>query len=223
MEIYKQLKTNNPLKSIQVYESLKEDLILGQWDFNENIHVNSLIEQFQVSRRPVMEALKMLEKDGFIEIVPQYGCRVISYSKKSAIEVLRLRSALELLCVELAIQNGTDLEMLQFELFHKVTSEQPELLRDKFNYLNYNREFHAHIISMAKSPIITEYVLQIWGLNDFYLVKLFNYFKWDLKQSLIEHQSLVNQMKQRDVIHSKLILEEHFNSFMQQHLENLPN
>jgi DNA-binding GntR family transcriptional regulator len=223
MQLYKQLRKINTLKSTQVYESLKEELIQGQWGFNEKIHVNSLIEKFDVSRRPVMEALKILEKEGFIEIVPQYGCKVIPYSKTAAIEVLRLRSAVETLCVELAVENGTELEMRQFQIFQDIAWEKPNLLKDKIHYLHYNREFHTHIIMMAKSPIVTDYILQIWGLNDFYLVQLFDYFNWDVQQSLMDHQELVDAMKQRNVELSKEILTEHFNTFMKQHLENLPN
>lgn len=223
MQLYKQLRKINTLKSTQVYEALKEELIQGQWVFNEKIHVNSLIEKFDVSRRPVMEALKMLEKEGFIEIVPQYGCKVIPYSKTAAIEVLRLRSAVETLCVELAIENGTESEMRQFQMFQDIAREKPNLLNDKIHYLHYNREFHTHIVMMAKSPIVTDYILQIWGLNDFYLVQLFDYFNWDVQQSLLDHQELVMAMKQRNVELSKKILSEHFDIFMKQHLENLPN
>ena len=223
MQLYKQLRKSNALKSIQVYETLKEELIQGQWGFDEKIHVNSLIENFQVSRRPVMEALKMLEKEGFIEIVPQYGCKVISYSKAAAIEVLRLRSAVETLCVELAIENCTESELRHFQMFQTLASEKPELLKDKIQYLHYNREFHTHIVMMAKSPIVTDYILQIWGLNDFYLVQLFDYFNWDVQQSLEDHQKLVDAMKQGDIKRSKEMLTEHFDTFMQQHLENLPN
>ena len=223
MDIYKQLRKSNTLKSTLVYEQLKEELIHGQWGFNENIHVNSLSEKFNVSRRPVMEALKMLEKEGFIEIIPQYGCRVIGYSKTTAIEVIRLRAAVELLCVELAIEHGTELEMRQFQLFQDISSENPQYLDDKIHYLHYNREFHAHIVSMAKSNIIAEYIIQIWGLNDFYLVQLFDYFKWNVAQSLVDHQKLIDAMKNRDVQLAKQILHEHFEQFMQQHLERLPN
>lgn len=223
MELYKQLRKNNPLKSTLVYEDLKEEIIQGRWKFNEYINVNHLIEKYNVSRRPVMEALKALNKEGFIEIIPQQGCRVIEYSKAAAIEVLQLRSAVETLCVELAIKNGTDLEMRQFQLFQEVSTEQREKLEDKIQYLYYNREFHAHIVSMTKAAIVTDYVIQIWGLNDFYLVQLFDYFKWNISESLKDHQELVDAMVQRDLQRSKEILNVHFEKFMQQHLEYLPN
>lgn len=222
MEIFKQLQKGNKLKSTLVYEQLKEELIHGKWKFNENINVNSLIEKYNVSRRPVMEALKSLNKEGFIKIIPQHGCQVIGYSKSAAIEVIQLRSAIETLCVELAIKNGSDLEMRQFQLFQEVSTEQADKLKDKIQYLYYNREFHAHIVAMTKANIITDYVIQIWGLNDFYLVQLFDYFKWNIAESLKDHQQLVDAMINRDVQLSKQILNEHFDKFMQQHLENLP-
>ena len=223
MEVYKQLKSNTHLKSVQVYEELKEELIMGQWSFGENINVNELTKKYEVSRRPVMEALKVLEKEGFIEIVPQHGCRVVSYSKKEAIEVIMLRSTVEALCVELATLNHSELEMRQFKFYQQMISESPELLNDKHFYLNYNREFHAHILMMSHSKKIQDYILQIWGLNDFYLVNLFDHFQWDVESSLNDHSQLLEAMESRDVQRAKKLLADHFDSFMRQHLEALPS
>lgn len=82
MELYKTFRRVPIMKSVQVYEQMKEKLKNGQWGFGEKISVNDLIEEFKVSRRPVMDAMKMLENDGFIEIIPQSGCKVVDYSKK---------------------------------------------------------------------------------------------------------------------------------------------
>lgn len=223
MEVYKQLKPKSHLKSVQIKEELKEELINGKWDFGEDINVNELIKKYSVSRRPIMEALKELNKEGFIDIVPQYGCKVIHYSKKEAIEVLRLRSTIEKLCVELAIQNHTELQMRQFKTYHELICEKPELLRDKYRYLHYNREFHAHIVMMTHSEKIKNFIIQIWDLNDFYLVNLFDYFKWDIDASLKDHTLLLQAMEERDIDNARVTLEQHFKAFINQHLDALPS
>ncbi|WP_409305194.1 GntR family transcriptional regulator [Peribacillus sp. SCS-155] len=222
MDLYKTLKKAPVMKSVFVYEQMKEELINGKWNFGEKILVNALIERFNVSRRPVMEALKMLENDGFIQILPQYGCKVIDYSKKSALEVILLRSAIEGLCAEMGAKNHTTEEIESLENYQRMISLNPEKLYDKYFYLRYNREFHSHIALMAHSDKIREYTVQIWGLNDFYLVNLFDHFRWDITGSLEGHNKIVDAIKDRDGAKAKKLMEEHLELFIHQHKDRLP-
>ena len=84
---------------------MKKEILTGKWKFGEKILVNKLIEKYDVSRRPVMDGMKMLENDGFIEIIPQSGCKIVNYSKKNILDQLLLSSYIESLCTELAALN----------------------------------------------------------------------------------------------------------------------
>ena len=64
MEYLQNIHQKGPMmKSVLVYEEMKEEILTGKWKFGKKILVNELIEKYDVSRRPVMDAMKMLEND----------------------------------------------------------------------------------------------------------------------------------------------------------------
>lgn len=63
-----------------VYDEVKDAIIRGVLAPGEKVSVEELCTQFGVSRQPVMEAMRRLSGDWFVDIVPQVGCRVCDYS-----------------------------------------------------------------------------------------------------------------------------------------------
>lgn len=70
-------------KTIRTYEYIKDGLISGKWTFGDEISVIEIAEELEVSRRPVIDALKRLEAEYFVEIVPQTGCRVKKSTRRN--------------------------------------------------------------------------------------------------------------------------------------------
>ena len=156
-----------------------------------------------------MDALKLLEINGFIEIIPQSGCKVIDYSKKNILDQLLLSSSLESLCAELAALHSTKEEIEQLERFHSQLKERPEELRDRFNYLNYTRGIHKPIVLMSHSEIIIKNTVQIWALTGFYLLNSFDYFMFDPLESFEAHDKIINSIKNRSAKEAKRAMEEY--------------
>src|SRR4029079_8661472 len=65
-----------------VYDQLKERLLEGRYTAGERLSTEALRTEFGVSKQPVMEALRRLAGDGLVEIVPQVGSRVATYSPR---------------------------------------------------------------------------------------------------------------------------------------------
>ena len=65
-----------------VYDQLKERLLEGRYTAGERLSTEALRTEFGVSKQPVMEALRRLAGDGLIEVVPQVGSRVATYSPR---------------------------------------------------------------------------------------------------------------------------------------------
>src|SRR3954447_14808976 len=62
-----------------VYDQLKQGIVSGEYPPETWLSVEDLCHDFQVSRQPVMEAMRRLSGEWLVEIVPQVGCRVASY------------------------------------------------------------------------------------------------------------------------------------------------
>ncbi|MDN3233175.1 MULTISPECIES: GntR family transcriptional regulator [Priestia] len=220
--VYKQIQKAPIMKSMHVYEILKEELFSGAWDFGEKILVNELIEKFNVSRRPVMDALKMLNSNGFIEIIPQSGCKVVEYSKKNVLDQLLLSSALESLGAELAATNHTDSEINSLCKYQENVKNNLEKFNDHAYYFKYNREIHAHIMLMTHSDKIQKHAIQLWDLTDFYLLNSLDKLKTDIDGSIKEHDQIIEAIKDKDKIKAKTLMERHIRSYMTKLKEQLP-
>jgi DNA-binding GntR family transcriptional regulator len=96
-----------PPRSIsdQIYEVLKERILLGEIIPGERIIESSLAEDLKTSRTPVREAFQRLVQDGLVERVPQGGVRVTVMTPRMVKEVFGIRAVLEVYAVELAGDN----------------------------------------------------------------------------------------------------------------------
>ena len=96
-----------PPRSIsdQVYEVLKERILLGEIVPGERIIEGSIAEDLKTSRTPVREAFQRLVQDGLVERVPQGGVRVTVITPRMVKEVFGIRAVLEVYAVELACEN----------------------------------------------------------------------------------------------------------------------
>ena len=79
----------------RAYRHLASEIVRGRWQAGETLSTYALAEELGSSRTPVLEALKRLEQEGLVEIIPQVGCRVLRPGSSSVEELFTLRGALE--------------------------------------------------------------------------------------------------------------------------------
>ena len=102
-----------PPKSIsdQIYEVLKERILVGRITSGERIIESTVAEDLKTSRTPVREAFQRLVQDGLVERVLQGGVRVPMITPQMIKEVYGIRAVLEVYAAELACDN-IDVETL---------------------------------------------------------------------------------------------------------------
>ncbi|TMK41420.1 MAG: FCD domain-containing protein [Actinobacteria bacterium] len=88
------------------YGQLVDDIFEGRWAAEETVSAYSLASRLGVSRTPVVEALKRLEAEGIVEIVPKVGCRLARRDPESLDELLSVAGALEGLAAERAAERA---------------------------------------------------------------------------------------------------------------------
>ncbi|QIB27742.1 GntR family transcriptional regulator [Caloranaerobacter azorensis] len=99
-----------PLREI-VFESLREAIIDGKLKPGERLMEVQLAEKLGVSRTPVREAIRKLELEGLVVMIPRKGAYVADVSIKDILEVLEIRASLEGLAAQLAAERITDDEL----------------------------------------------------------------------------------------------------------------
>lgn len=108
------LDNYKPLREI-VFETLRDAIITGKLGPGERLMEIQLAEEMGVSRTPVREAIRKLELEGFVVMVPRKGAYVAGVSIKDIADVFEVRAALEALAASLAAERITDEELDQLE------------------------------------------------------------------------------------------------------------
>lgn len=99
----------------RVFNSLRDDIINGKFSSGQELKETALGEMYGVSRTPVREALRQLELEGLVTIIPNKGAYVDGISAKDVIDIYEIRSRLEGLCARWATANITQQQMDEME------------------------------------------------------------------------------------------------------------
>ncbi|MBO8434486.1 MAG: GntR family transcriptional regulator [Tyzzerella sp.] len=104
-----------PLRDV-VFNTLRDAILTGKLQPGERLMENQLAEKLGVSRTPIREALRMLEIENLVKLVPRKGAQVLDMTEKDIINVLELRGALESLGVKLACKNMSEEDIEKLKL-----------------------------------------------------------------------------------------------------------
>ncbi len=200
-------------KTIQAYEYVKSGLKTGKWLFGDELLVMDISKEMNFSRRPVIDALKKLEMERFVEIIPQTGCRVVNCTKEQMVNHFQIGMCLEGLAAGLAARRREDTEVQELIAINE--SLKSIITTTPFSYEHYfaeNRKLHEAILRMAGSEELLQFTKSMWDLNDFYLVNSFQ-FKTHLAQSISEHDVIIAKIKNKDEKGARFAMEEHIIEF----------
>lgn len=95
-----------PLRDV-VFNTLRQGILRGELKPGERLMEIHLADQLGVSRTPIREAIRMLELEGLVIMMPRKGAMVASISKEDLKDVLEVRKALDRLAVSLACERIT--------------------------------------------------------------------------------------------------------------------
>lgn len=90
-----------PLRDV-VFNTLRKAILTGELKPGERLMEIHLANRLGVSRTPIREAIRKLELEGLVIMIPRRGAEVAQITEKNLKEVLEVRRALDALCVELA-------------------------------------------------------------------------------------------------------------------------
>lgn len=140
------LDSYKPLREI-VLEALREAIVSSVLEPGERLMEIQLAEEMGVSRTPVREAIRKLELEGFVVMIPRKGAYVAGVSYKDVKDVFEIRAALEGLAAGLAAEKVTDDEIEQLErVLHY--EKEPDNLDEM---VQNDTDFHALLYKASRN------------------------------------------------------------------------
>lgn len=99
-----------PLRDV-VFNTLRQAILTGELKPGERLMEIHLANKLGVSRTPIREAIRKLELEGLVTMIPRRGAEVAQITEKSLQDVLEVRSRLDALCAELACERISPQEL----------------------------------------------------------------------------------------------------------------
>ena len=99
----------------RVFQKIRDDILEGRYREHDELKEVAIGEELGVSRTPVREALRQLELEGLVTIIPNKGAYVTGISSKDVADIYQIRSKLEGLCARWACEHITIEQMDEME------------------------------------------------------------------------------------------------------------
>jgi DNA-binding GntR family transcriptional regulator len=187
----------------QAYTHIKKLLLDGLVRDQSWFAIDEIAGDLGISRQPVMDAMKRLSLEGFIEIVPQVGCRIKSASPDEVTDFFRLFASSEGLISQLAAERATTEDILQLKLLSAQIGALGGWDGDSStraqSYRLLNRQFHAELRRIARSSAVSDIVERLADRSDFYIAQSGTAeFSEHVGPAHAEHERLLLAIERRD-------------------------
>ena len=206
----------------RVFQKIREDILTGVYKEHDELREVSIGEELGVSRTPVREALRQLELEGLVTIVPNKGAYVTGITPQDVHDIYKIRSLLEGLCARWATEHITGRQIEELEEiillseFHlrKKSAEQAEQVSE------LDGKFHKVLYEASNSRIL-EHVL-----SDFHkyvqMARMMSVGAKDrAERSIEEHRDLLKAIKDKDPDKAEWLANQHIMKVMENlHMEN---
>jgi len=207
-----------PLRDV-VFQTLREAILKRVLKPGERLMENQLADEMGVSRTPVREAIRKLELEGFVVVFPRKGAYVSEVSYKDVHEVYEIRAALESLACGLAAERVTPDEIEEMQRY--LVEESEYLYNDDFLLtVNTDVYLHALIYNAARnekiSSLISKLKDQVFRLRSTSIL-----LPGRKKESLLEHQEVIEAISRGNVELAQKLGQEHVEHAEQAMLELL--
>lgn len=184
-----------PLRDV-VFNTLRQAILKGDLKPGERLMEIQLATKLGVSRTPVREAIRKLEIEGLVLMVPRKGAEVAQITEKSMVDVLEIRRALEELAVRLACERMT-LEGLKElkraeDRFEKVLGQE-----DITVVAGADVEFHDAIIQSTDNQKLVQLLSQFREQMYRYRVEYLKREEFH-PQVIKEHQDIIQTIENRN-------------------------
>ena len=198
-----------PLRDV-VFKTLRQAILKGELEPGERLMEIQLAERLGVSRTPIREAIRKLELEGLVLMIPRKGAEVARISENNLRDVLEVRRTLEELAVDLACQRMTEDELEELkktqELFAQAIREG-----DAMRIAQTEERYHEIIYGSTKNEKLVQILNNL--REQMYRYRL-EYIKDEDKRHilLVEHDQILKALSLRHVHEAKIAIREHIDN-----------
>lgn len=192
------------------YGAIRLQILNGSVAPGTRLIESDLARDLQTSRTPIREALRRLEAEGLLEVLPHRGARVSEWTAEDLREVYDLRSVLEAMAAERAAARIGEATLAELgalcDEMDEQAAAQTSTSRDRVSELN-NR-YHDLVRDAAASPRLNSMIQSVVQLP--LVAAAFHRYRGpDMQRSANQHRELIEALRVRDGLWAGAVMRAH--------------
>lgn len=194
------------LASNRVADALRSLILNGTIKPGSRVRQEELATEYGISRIPVREALRRLESEGLVVLVPNSGAWVAKLDQAECVEIYKIREHVEPLAIAESCAN------LSNNVLNELSSiaSRIETTADSDEFLRLDREFHLLSYSAARMPQLMQMIHKYWNTTQHYRRAFTSTADRNAMTAVFhEHALIVDALQRRDGEHAARILQFH--------------
>lgn len=199
-----------------IAEELRETILNGYMSPGDRLKQKELAEQFEASLIPVREALRTLEMEGLVTIIPNKGAVVTELSASDVKNIFETRIILEAGALECSFQNLTE------DILDKAEQmiNRMDDIQDTKKLSSLNRTLHELIYSGTDNMYLLEMIESHYKKTERYM-RLYLIAKKHNALSQDYHRRILQAIREKNVENAVILLKRHMTMAMNALVEEL--
>ncbi len=187
----------------KAYEAIKEDIVSQKLKPGSFISEAEYAEKIGVSRTPVREALKTLEREGLLNIYPRKGVQIRNFTLEDIVQIHEAAEAMESVLIAAVAERSAQgrLDSAALAELRGLLDRMDACLEEgrMQDWVTLDQRFHNRILQLCDNPYIVEYAsasrsrmnLTLWFITPKYA---------DKRQSSQDHRAILAAIKKGDPV-----------------------
>lgn len=197
------------------YSAIREGIVSGLYPQGSHITAQQLAEASGLSRTPVREAMRRLDAEGLVKLIPNRGAFVSSWTRTEIEQIYELRILLEAFAAQLAAERADEAAIANLRaLADEMALAVDRLPLDHDAIAQVNSQFHRAVLDAGGNTRLRELIGSLTEMP-LVLVTFRNYSQDELRRSAIQHSELVDAIASRDGGWAHAVMTAHIRSARQ--------
>jgi len=180
----------------QIANTLRDHILTGRFKGGDQLLEDSLKIEFGISRTPLREAFRILEKEGLVAILPRRGTFVKRITRQDIEENFPVRAILEGLAARLAYENLKDQDINEMEEVIEYMKEAAQK-KDFIDYAKNHIAFHEIFINASGNETLIALLHNLCMHTLWH--RYTHHYKEDFRNSLKLHRRIIDLFKEKKV------------------------
>jgi DNA-binding GntR family transcriptional regulator len=152
-----------PTNAEKAYTQIKGKIITAEMPPGSVINEAQLMEEFQLGRTPIREAIKQLQSENLVMVTPRKGMYVADIAVTDLLQIFEVRIELESFATKLAAERISEDELVKLLKLAKAYQEAD--LSSKATLIKLDGEFHSLIANATHNKFLIKEIEQYYNLS----------------------------------------------------------